>query len=129
MSKNHVSTILVLLFPSLWETVDFWLCAILEDSDFIACHCFLQKAGSSWTHHVVSEQSSFLLIFHSPLELFIILVERTFLYSYLWWKSVVHFLVNISFLLPSWQLVNNHFSPFSHFFNVQIFYPSCQSSI
>lgn len=51
----------------------------------------------------------------------------SFLYSDLWWKSV-HFLI-ISFLLPSRQLVNNHFSPFSHFFNIQIIYPSCQPSI
>ena len=128
MSKNDVSTILILLLPLLWETVNFWLWAILEGSDFIACHCFLQKAGS-WTHHVVSEQSPFLLIFHSSLELFIILVDHTFLYSDLWWKSVVHFLIIISFLLPSWQLVNNHFSPFNHFFNVQTIYPSCQPSI
>jgi hypothetical protein len=60
--------------------------------------------------------------------LFIILVGHTFLYSDLWWESV-HFLIIISFLLPSWQLVNNHFSPFSHFFNGQIVYPSCQPSI
>jgi hypothetical protein len=37
--------------------------------------------------------------------------------------------ISCSLLLPSWQLVNNHFSPFSHFVNVQIIYPSCQWSI